>query len=455
MPFLNFFLNRRGRLSLPQSQRAKKVFLAVSLSAPFILSALFILSASFAQAEDLTSTNFILRDPVITVSGGRSTATSFEFFSSSGQTAPGESTSTNFIYRAGFLYFPTANSPVISATAGNGQISLSWTASVGTLANITNYQLGTATVSGGPYTFESLGNVLSFTKTSLTNGTVYYFKIKADAGTLTLAQSAEASATPAVSTSVPNVGGGGSVAPAASVKFSGIAYPKSTVILLKDAQIAATTVADDNANFQITLAGLSSGNYIFMIYAKDNQGRSSPLLIFPESINSGAITKVEGIFIPPTIAADKEEVKKGNNIAIFGQSAPDAEISIIINSNTNKQFFAKTKANKAGNYLYNFNTNILEMGQYAVKSQASLNGMASSSSKSVSFLIGKEDILAKPTEGCPVKADLNNDCNVNLVDISILIYWFDSPTVPPSIDLNGDAKADLTDLSILAYYWTG
>src|SRR3989338_9076754 len=58
-------------------------------------------------------------------------------------------------------------------------------------------------------------------------------------------------------------GGGGIIAPVVtSIVFDGRAYPKSAVTLLKDAQIAATTVAGTDSNFQMTLSGLSAGNYI-------------------------------------------------------------------------------------------------------------------------------------------------------------------------------------------------
>ncbi len=57
------------------------------------------------RAEDATSTNFILRAPILDDFGGRSTSTGFESFNAGGQISTGESTSTNFILRAGFLYF--------------------------------------------------------------------------------------------------------------------------------------------------------------------------------------------------------------------------------------------------------------------------------------------------------------------------------------------------------------
>jgi len=417
---------------------------------------------SLTEGIDYTSTNFILRDPVVTIQGGKSTSTSFEYFSSTGQTTTGETTSSTFVQRAGFLYFPVATSPVVAATAGDEKVDLSWTTSVGTLANITDYQVGTATISGGPYTFESVGNVLSFTKTALTNDTTHYFIVRANAGTLRLAQSSEVSAQPIAPTVTPPTGGGGggvAPPPITRVIFSGRAYPKSTVTLLKDAQIAVTTIAGTDANFTITLSGLSSGNYIFGVYSEDKEGRRSSLLTFPISVTSGATTRVSGIFIAPTIAVDKSEVKRGNNIAIFGESAPQADIIISVNSH--EEFFSKTISDKDGIYLYNFDTTPLEIGQHFTKSKASIGNLEISSfSTAISFRVGIKDVAVAPPVICPPKADLNNDCRVNLIDFSIAAFWYKRTisaefALKEAEHLNGDGKVDLVDFSIMAFYWTG
>ncbi len=52
-----------------------------------------------------------------------------------------------------------------------------------------------------------------------------------------------------------------------------------------------------------------------------------------------------------------------------------------------------------------------------------------------------------------VKADLNCDGRVNLVDLSILLYNWD---IPKNIkaDLNNDTRVNLVDFSILLFYWT-
>jgi len=247
-------------------------------------------------------------------------------------------------------------------------------------------------------------------------------------------------------------GGGGYVAPVTSVVFSGRAYPKSTVTLLKDAQISATTIAGADANFQISVSGLSGGNYIFSVYSEDNKGNRSSLLTFPVGITSGATTQISGIFIAPTIAVDKSEVKRGDNVAIFGQSVPNSEITIAVNSE--EEFFGKTPADKDGVYLYNFDTSPLAMEQHFAKSKAAVGGAISSFGKTVSFLVGNKTVFTQPSK-CPPKADLNNDCRVNLVDFSIAAYWYKRPSPPASVDLNNDGKVDLVDFSIMAYYWTG
>jgi carboxypeptidase T len=83
----------------------------------------------------------------------------------------------------------------LSATPGNGQISLTWTAATGA----TFYRVHRATASGGPYTtVQSNWTGTSFTNTGLTNGTAYYYVVTATNGVGEGPNSNEASATPVV-----------------------------------------------------------------------------------------------------------------------------------------------------------------------------------------------------------------------------------------------------------------
>ena len=82
----------------------------------------------------------------------------------------------------------------LGATAGNAQVSLTWTASAGA----TSYHLKHSTRSGGPYTQVAAPATTSDTDTGLTNGTTYYYVVSALNAVGESANSAEVSATPAI-----------------------------------------------------------------------------------------------------------------------------------------------------------------------------------------------------------------------------------------------------------------
>jgi subtilisin len=84
-----------------------------------------------------------------------------------------------------------------SATAGNGQVALQWSApSSDGGSGITNYKIYRGTSSGGETLFTTLGNVTSYTNTGLTNGQTYYYKVSAVNGVGESTLSNERSATP-------------------------------------------------------------------------------------------------------------------------------------------------------------------------------------------------------------------------------------------------------------------
>lgn len=62
---------------------------------------------SIASASDLTSTNFIIRDPVIGTGGGYASSGTFQMFQSLDDSVIGASSSATFLGRLGFLYFQT------------------------------------------------------------------------------------------------------------------------------------------------------------------------------------------------------------------------------------------------------------------------------------------------------------------------------------------------------------
>ncbi len=224
---------------------------------------------------------------------------------------------------------------------------------------------------------------------------------------------------------------------------------------MKDAQIVTTITAGADGTFQTVVNNLSPGNYIFSLYAEDKDGVRSSLLTFPSSITYGAITNISGIFVAPTIAVDKVQVKRGDDIGIFGQGAPKADVIISVHSD--QEYFARTVSDKDGIYLYNFDTVVLEYGDHATKSKASIaNELVSGYSSVANFKVGTQNVVqALPKKSCFGEGDVNTDCKINLVDYSIVAYWYKRSNPPASADLNGDGKVTLVDFSILAYHWTG
>ncbi len=258
----------------------------------------------------------------------------------------------------------------------------------------------------------------------------------------------------------PPSGGGGGLPPPSviesRVNLTGRAYPGETVTALKDGQIATQTVSDPGANFSVSVLGLSSGTYVFGVYAQDNQGNKSSMSTFPITVTNGTIVSISNIFLAPTISVDKDNVLLGENLVIFGQSAPEAEIIIQVSSE--ELLFFNTPADSQGIYLYNFDTSPLSIGSHSTKSRANLNGEASPFSKAVPFQVLTE-LPPLPPSVCG-RADLNCDGRVNLVDFSIAAFWYKRELSPEfriieQERLNGDGRIDLVDFSIMAYYWTG
>ncbi len=243
--------------------------------------------------------------------------------------------------------------------------------------------------------------------------------------------------------------------------FRGVAYPGSVISVLKNGVVVTSqTAANTDGSFEIRLQNLNPGTYSFGIRAEDSHRLKSKLLLFSVYVSSGITTIVEGIFIPPTITSDKVEVALGENVMLYGNTAPHAEVQVSFNpgKTATTEFIKKIQANATGTWVYFLATKGLSLADYDVKARAVIPTGVSLYSDILSFRVGDTTRLrAKVSElaGFRRKCDLNNDERVNLLDFSIMAFWYKRLGFPAKVDMNSDNAVNLTDLSILAYCWTG
>ncbi len=437
-----------------------KIFKETKILICFLSALLFLQTPIYVLADDATSSNFTVQDPVITSGFQSSSSSSFSLGQSLSQIAIGKSTSTSFQLLSGFQYFFKADANTLTATAGNGQVSLSWTVPQTHLGGVINgYELGVGTASGS-LTYSNVGNVTSYTQSSLTNGTTYYFKVRAKTpGGVTLVYSNEASATPSGSVTPTGGsgggggGGGGGGVYNGVVSFSGFTSPNSRVVVLKNSAIEGEAVSDAAGAFSLSLQNQPSGIVNYSLYAVDPGGVRSAFLNTQINVTASGNAASQNLLLPPTLSADKAEVKKGDDINFFGYTLPSASVGLEALGKSADEF--TVNSNSEGYYKFTVNTKSAALGKYTAKSKALLQSAATPFSAAVSFLVGTLNVEKEKPGQCPQRADFNNDCKVNLIDFSIQAYWYLKPEPDPKVDLNGDGVVDLVDFSILAYYWTG
>ena len=150
------------------------------------------------------------------------------------------------------------------ATAGNGSVALTWTASAGA----TSYSIYRGTASGGEGTTPVATTTLnSFTDTGLANGTTYYYKVTASNSAGTSAQSSEVHATPTASPPPSlqiNSGGGATGTWVADEDFSGGATAATTHAIsttgVTNPAPQAVYQTNRYGNLTYTIAGLTAGH---------------------------------------------------------------------------------------------------------------------------------------------------------------------------------------------------
>lgn len=234
------------------------------------------------------------------------------------------------------------------------------------------------------------------------------------------------------------------------VIIRGKSYPHADVHILIDGKVLGIVQSDALADFYFETGDVTPGVASFGFWSEDSKSMKSTLLSLTFRVVEGAVTNISGVYISPSIDIDKNSVKQGEAVKIFGQTVPKTEVNVHVNSE--KEHVVATSSLDDGNWELTFNTELLEEDFHTAKALfkvgAGGNIIKSGFSRSVGFYVGKNG----GDHPCP-EADLNHDDRVNITDFSILLYnW---GTNNACADQNQNGTVDLVDFSVMMYYWTG
>lgn len=236
------------------------------------------------------------------------------------------------------------------------------------------------------------------------------------------------------------------------VVISGFAYPNSTVTILVDGQIAASTRAGGSGQYEITIDGIARGAYTFGVYAAGPNNVRSSTFSTSFTVTGARTSALSNINVAPSIRVEPDPVNPGQVLTLTGYSLPNATVQIETGrNNTSSKRDLTATSNSSGLWTTTVETNSFTTGTYRVRARAvQTNGAQTNFSEYTFYGVGQSADL-------PLNTDLNRDGRVNLVDFSILLFWWNGnggDSDPPA-DINRDGRVNLIDFSILLFNWTG
>lgn len=231
------------------------------------------------------------------------------------------------------------------------------------------------------------------------------------------------------------------------VVVRGKAYPNASVNILLDGEIIGIVQADSNADFLFNTSNVTPGTATFGFWARDRNNITSVTVAAVFEVVQSAVTTMSNIFLPPTLGLSENQVQPGEQLNIFGQSVPQAEVTTEISGGGSATSY-EAEVDASGDWALQLDTGSFPLGPHLAKARFVLSsGPQSGFGRAVNLVIGSGPVPASGT------ADINGDGRVNLVDFSIFLTDWGSSNARS--DFNGDGRVNLADFSIMLFQWTG
>lgn len=234
------------------------------------------------------------------------------------------------------------------------------------------------------------------------------------------------------------------------ISVTGRAYPSQVVHIILNADEVGTVRADSDGRFDFA-TDASPGTNSMGFWSLDSRGNRSITFNTTFDVTQGAITNLNGILLPPTLVASDTTVDPGDVITFSGQTVPNTRVEVHIDDSARVE---STTSGANGTWSLQFNTAGLSADTHTARARFILGSGSlttqSAFSSTLQLFVGVAGSASTPS-------DLNRDGEVNLIDFSILIFWWGTSggSSDPSADINGNGNVGLEDFSILLFNWTG
>ena len=236
------------------------------------------------------------------------------------------------------------------------------------------------------------------------------------------------------------------------VQITGRAYPSRTVNFILDSDSIGT--AQSNSSGAFTFSTLAApGTATLGIWATDVSGTKSVTLNTTFDVTQGALTNLNDLVLPPSLKVSTANFNPGQVLTVSGQAVPNAKVDLYIDRNSTTPV-ASGQSAPNGLWSIQYDTARLSTNEHTLRAR-SVTGtgaltVQSGFSSTLQLFAGVNGQAATPS-------DLSRDGKINLIDFSILIFWWNTnggDSNPPA-DISGNARVGLEDFSILLFNWTG
>jgi len=246
--------------------------------------------------------------------------------------------------------------------------------------------------------------------------------------------------------------GSGNFLPTAGATFQGYTFSYGKVVVMRDGIEVGQSTAQTDGLFNIRVSGIERGTYTFGVYATDGQDGKTRTHSSTVSVIANTTNIVSDIVLSPIMFIDNESVMPGDSILVRGKAFPSETVEMrVIDQDTGSQesiFATTTTVTGAGDWEIVFDSTVLGVGTYELSARTIMGESVSEYSVPVYVGVGEN-----PSPDIGLRADLNRDGKVNILDFSILLFHWDTDDEVADIDLNG--VVNITDFSIMIFHWTG